>query len=191
MKLGTLSDRFTPVQGMLEDINNVLNAGEVPNLMRTEDSEEIGTALRPLLLAEGGTTPTKASLNAFFTSRVRANLHLVLAMSPVGEAFRRRLRMFPALVNCCTLDWFREWPVDALTSVAHHFYGVCSLPPLFVLMCSVNLSALGAVACCLWPALAAGRETLRMAATFSARFVDCRFSKHERLRIRSRRVYIT
>ena len=27
-------------------------------------------------------------------------------MSPVGDAFRSRCRMFPSLVNCCTIDWF-------------------------------------------------------------------------------------
>ena len=26
--------------------------------------------------------------------------------------------MFPALVNCCTIDWFKEWPAEALYSVA-------------------------------------------------------------------------
>lgn len=31
-------------------------------------------------------------------------------MSPLGEAFRTRLRMFPSIVNCCTIDWFMEWP---------------------------------------------------------------------------------
>jgi hypothetical protein len=39
-------------------------------------------------------------------------------MSPIGEAFRERLRMFPSLVNCCTIDWFRAWPDDALDAVA-------------------------------------------------------------------------
>ncbi len=28
--------------------------------------------------------------------------------------------MFPALVNCCTIDWFSEWPADALSSVARN-----------------------------------------------------------------------
>ena len=43
-------------------------------------------------------------------------------MSPVGEAFRRRLRMFPALVNCTTIDWFLAWPEEALRSTAdNHF----------------------------------------------------------------------
>lgn len=26
--------------------------------------------------------------------------------------------MYPALVNCCTIDWFSEWPAEALHSVA-------------------------------------------------------------------------
>lgn len=42
--------------------------------------------------------------------------------SPIGDAFRQRLRMFPSLVNCCTIDWFREWPMEALKSVASSFF---------------------------------------------------------------------
>ena len=29
--------------------------------------------------------------------------------------------MFPSLVNCCTLDWFTEWPAEALEKVATKF----------------------------------------------------------------------
>ena len=46
---------------------------------------------------------------------------LCFAFSPMGEIFRARLRQFPALVNNCTIDWFSEWPVDALRSVAMKF----------------------------------------------------------------------
>lgn len=46
----------------------------------------------------------------FFVSLCRANLHMVICMSPVGEDFRRRLRTFPSLVNCTTIDWFLPWP---------------------------------------------------------------------------------
>jgi dynein heavy chain len=39
-------------------------------------------------------------------------------MSPLGEVFRSRLLKFPSLVNCCTIDWFSNWPEEALISVA-------------------------------------------------------------------------
>ena len=42
-----------------------------------------------------------------FVERIRRNLHVVLAFSPIGDAFRNRLRMFPSLINCCTIDWFK------------------------------------------------------------------------------------
>jgi dynein heavy chain, axonemal len=50
-----------------------------------------------------GSTPDE--LWSLFIDRVRANLHVCLCMSPVGDAFRNRLRMYPAFVNCCTIDW--------------------------------------------------------------------------------------
>ena len=43
---------------------------------------------------------------------------MVLCLSPVGEAFRERCRMFPGLVNCTSINWFLEWPADALYEVA-------------------------------------------------------------------------
>ena len=52
-----------------------------------------------------------------YLSRVRKNIHLIIAMSPLGSAFTTRLRMFPSLVNCCTIDWFTEWPEEALLGV--------------------------------------------------------------------------
>ena len=53
--------------------------------------------------------------------RIRDNLHIVLSFSPVGEAFRSRLRNFPSLINCTTIDWFNAWPKSALKAVAEHF----------------------------------------------------------------------
>lgn len=58
------------------------------------------------------------AMGAYFLERVRNNLHVVLCMSPAGEPFRSRLRMFPSLVNCTSIDWFSAWPEDALAEVA-------------------------------------------------------------------------
>ena len=43
-------------------------------------------------------------------------------MSPIGDSFRNRIRTYPSLVNCCTIDWFGDsWPLDALQAVAIEF----------------------------------------------------------------------
>lgn len=65
---------------------------------------------------------TPLAMYAKFVERVRRHLHVVLAFSPIGDAFRTRLRMFPSLINCCTIDWFQAWPEDALELVAHKFF---------------------------------------------------------------------
>jgi dynein heavy chain len=44
-----------------------------------------------------------------------------LCFSPVGETFRQRARKFPGIINCTSIDWFLEWPKDALVSVALKF----------------------------------------------------------------------
>jgi dynein heavy chain len=55
---------------------------------------------------------------ALYRCCCRANLHVVLCLSAVGEAFRERCRLFPGLVNCTTIDWYTEWPADALYEAA-------------------------------------------------------------------------
>mmetsp|Transcript_22072 Transcript_22072/g.16472 ORF Transcript_22072/g.16472 Transcript_22072/m.16472 type:complete len:124 (-) Transcript_22072:571-942(-) len=53
--------------------------------------------------------------------KVRKNLHLALCFSPVGDAFRFRARKFPGIINCTSMDWFHEWPRNALIDVAQRF----------------------------------------------------------------------
>lgn len=54
-----------------------------------------------------------------YLNRVKANLHVVMAMSPLGDLFRQRLLKFPSLVNCCTIDQFTNWPAEALLNVGN------------------------------------------------------------------------
>ncbi|KFQ84601.1 Dynein heavy chain 7, axonemal, partial [Phoenicopterus ruber ruber] len=111
-------------EAFLEDINNLLNAGEVPNLFAVDEKQEICEQMRQVDRQRDRTKQTDGSpiaLFNMFVDRCRDQLHIVLAMSPIGDAFRNRLRKFPALVNCCTLDWFQTWPEDALEAVASRF----------------------------------------------------------------------
>ena len=101
---------------MLEDINNILNSGDVPNLYKTEDFEPL-FKVGKLLCMDKGLQVTKMNMFQAYLGQVRRNMHMIVAMSPLGEVFRARLRQFPSLVNCCTIDWFSEWPEEALLGV--------------------------------------------------------------------------
>jgi len=101
---------------MLEDINNILNSGDVTNLYQDKDMEDINTACKGDCIKKG-LIPTKMNIFSTYLGRVKKNIHLIIAMSPLSNMFQTRLRMFPSLVNCCTLDWFSEWPEEALLGV--------------------------------------------------------------------------
>ncbi|KAL6620932.1 hypothetical protein LY90DRAFT_662178 [Neocallimastix californiae] len=116
------SDSQVKEESFLEDINNLLNTGEVPNIFPADEKaaacEQVRnemTKINPKFSANQNT------LYNIFVSRCKENLHINLCMSPIGDAFRNRLRMFPSLVNCCTIDWFQTWPEDALDMVANKF----------------------------------------------------------------------
>lgn len=110
-------------ESFVEDINMILNTGDVPNLYASDEKAEILEKMMNTAREGSGkkmeTTPM--ALYNFFIERVRNNLHVVLTMSPIGDAFRNRLRMFPSLINCCTIDWYTAWPEDALEKVASMF----------------------------------------------------------------------
>lgn len=115
------SDTQIVTETFLEDINNILNSGEVPNLFENDEIEKIIGLVRPLTKA-AGKIDTREGIWQHFIHLVRENLHIVLCMSPIGAGFRTRCRMFPSLVNCCTIDWFNAWPEDALFSVAQRMF---------------------------------------------------------------------
>jgi dynein heavy chain, axonemal len=103
---------------IMEDVNNLLNQGEIPNLWNTEDREEIAKAMRH----EAEEMKVYENIiGTLFLSKVRTNLHLIVTMSPIGDAFRRRLRMFPSLISNCQIDWFEAWPQEALVQIAIKF----------------------------------------------------------------------
>ncbi|XP_030383339.1 dynein heavy chain 7, axonemal [Scaptodrosophila lebanonensis] len=119
---------FTDVQikdeSFLEDINNLLNSGEVPNLFTNEEKIEVVEKMAQIDKQRDKSVQTDGSpvaLFNFFVTTCKDQLHIVLAMSPIGEALRNRIRKFPSIVNCCTIDWFQSWPEDALLAVSTRF----------------------------------------------------------------------
>ncbi|KAK9406180.1 hypothetical protein NXF25_004954 [Crotalus adamanteus] len=117
-----ITDTQIKEEGFLEDVDSVLNTGEVPNLFAADEKQEVMEGVRAV--AQAGHKHEELSplaLFAFFVNRCKDNLHVVVAFSPIGDAFRNRLRQFPSLINCCTIDWFQPWPEDALERVAIKF----------------------------------------------------------------------
>ena len=111
-------------KSFVEDINNILNNGEIPSLYKAED---IVVNIEALKEANKENPEFKEiaddniKMKEKFASNARQALHMVLAMSPISDDFKRRLRMFPSLVNCCVIDWFLPWPQEALEDVAQCF----------------------------------------------------------------------
>ncbi|KAJ3192416.1 Dynein heavy chain 7, axonemal [Irineochytrium annulatum] len=115
-------------ESFIEDVANLLNSGDVPNLFPPDERQAIIEKCLPDAQEEGRMgdgSPT--ALYNYFIERVKSNLHIVLCMSPIGDAFRTRLRMFSSIVNCCTIDWFQAWPEDALQAVAKQFLSEITL----------------------------------------------------------------
>lgn len=108
-------------ESFLEDINNLLNSGEIPNLFPLDEKINICDELADRARSVGR-GQNRDEIYAYFVAQCRERMHIVLAFSPVGEQFRNRCRQFPSIINCCTIDWYNAWPPEALYSVAHRAY---------------------------------------------------------------------
>uniref|UniRef100_T1JML4 Dynein-1, subspecies f n=1 Tax=Strigamia maritima TaxID=126957 RepID=T1JML4_STRMM len=113
-------------EGFLELINNMLTSGMVPALFAEDEKENIFNNVRTEA-ATVGMGFTKESVWQFFVNKCGGNLHIVLAMSPVGDFLRNRCRNFPGLVNNTSIDWFMAWPEQALMAVASVMLTECPL----------------------------------------------------------------
>ena len=152
-----LSDTQIKSEVFLEDVNSILNSGEVPNLFAFDEREKILGDLRSVA-REKGLAEDRETVYQLFVSRVRDNLHIVFGTSPVGETFRMRCRMFPSLVNCSTIVWFNEWPAEALLSVSKRFLefvdlGSDEMRDKVASMCVEIHSSVGEVAKVFWAEL--------------------------------------
>ncbi|KAG7383179.1 hypothetical protein PHYPSEUDO_003966 [Phytophthora pseudosyringae] len=134
-----LNDSQLTSDVFLEDINTILNGGDIPKLFTTEELERIISDVRAVLErsisdtkpSQGGQCQsdtssevgdfTRKDCEDYFYMMVQNSLHFVICMNPVGEVFRARVRQFPALINCTTIDYFDEWPKRALEYVAEFY----------------------------------------------------------------------
>lgn len=77
------SDTQIKDESFVEDINNLLNSGEVPNMFPMDERLQVMEQVRPRASKLGLDTPLE--LWAFFVSECRNRLHTVLCFSPIGK----------------------------------------------------------------------------------------------------------
>ncbi|XP_063241593.1 dynein beta chain, ciliary-like [Bacillus rossius redtenbacheri] len=123
-----MTDAQVAEERFLVLINDLLSTGEIPDMFAEEEVDNIVTALRTEVKM-AGFVDNKENCWKFFIDRVRRQLKVVLCFSPVGPTLRIRSRQFPAVVSCSAIDWFHEWPQNALESVSARFLGEIEVLP--------------------------------------------------------------
>lgn len=137
-----MTDAQVPNEEFLVLINDMLASGEVPDLFPEDEVENIIAGKEGLFRVHflvdlkshqffipgvrnevkgAGIMDTRENCWKFFIDRVRRQLRIVLCFSPVGSTLRVRSRKFPAIINCTSVNWFHEWPQEALESVSKRF----------------------------------------------------------------------
>ncbi|WAR03796.1 DYHC-like protein [Mya arenaria] len=97
-------------------INDLLASGEIPDLFADDEYENIINGVRNEVKGLG-MEDSRDNCWSFFIDKVRRTLKVVLCFSPVEEP-------------PCVIDWFHEWPEEALISVSGRFLTEGSeLPP--------------------------------------------------------------
>ena len=66
-------------ESFLEDVNNILNSGDVPNIYAIDELDNIYTTMKPVV-QDMGLQATKTNLFSAYKKRIQANLHTVLTM---------------------------------------------------------------------------------------------------------------
>eukprot|EP00002_Diphylleia_rotans_P017833 TRINITY_DN345_c0_g1_i5.p1 TRINITY_DN345_c0_g1~~TRINITY_DN345_c0_g1_i5.p1 ORF type:complete len:2631 (-),score=563.81 TRINITY_DN345_c0_g1_i5:572-7306(-) len=108
-----LEDHQIVKSTLLEIMNSILSAGEVPGLYSAEELDNLLLPLRDLLKDQG----FRGTPFAFFVSRIKKYLHIVFGMDPTHPEFQVRTESNPALYTNCSLQWFDTWTDDGMKQV--------------------------------------------------------------------------
>ena len=130
------SDNEVVDETFLEDIQNMLNAGIVPNIYPPDElarvRDEMKMCYKQFCLKNGQPHSEQPDImTEWFYNRVKDHMHLSICMSPIGERFRDYTRNFPALINSTAIDWFMAWPEEALIEVAEKYIGRIDISEIY------------------------------------------------------------
>jgi dynein heavy chain 2 len=108
-----IEDFQITTDAILEIINSLLSAGEVPGMYTHEELEPLLGPLRETMREEG----TFRTPYEFFVSRVKKYLHVALLMDPGHPKFVYRCESNPALYAQCSVIWVGEWRTGTLSLI--------------------------------------------------------------------------
>lgn len=118
--MNLVSDSHLKLQFVLEDINNLLNTGEIPFLYESDERAQIIDQISRIAEKEKSKTEWNEEISSeqqyfnIFLDRVKNHLSTVLVMSPLGDDLKNCIWNFPSIISCTTIDYFKDWPSDAL-----------------------------------------------------------------------------
>lgn len=123
-----MTDAEVAKEQFLVVVNDLLASGDIHQLFPDDEIENLVNAVRNEV-KQLGILDSKENCWKYFIEKVRGFLKVVLCFSPVGNTLRIRARKFPSLANCTTIDWFHEWPQEALESVSVNFLSAIEVLP--------------------------------------------------------------
>ena len=103
----------------MERMNALLASGEIPGLFEADEYSQLIAQMKENY--KNSTMMDDDQLYKCFIQQVQRNLHVVFTMNPAGPDFSNRGASSPALYNRCVIDWFGDWPHEALWQVAKEF----------------------------------------------------------------------
>lgn len=95
-KVFIFNDTQVAEENFLEILNNMLSVGEVANLYKPDEFEEIKNAIEAAAV-KAKIIQTTEAMYEFFIGRAKTNLHIIICMSPIGNDFRYMNKM---IISC-------------------------------------------------------------------------------------------
>ncbi|KAI3384587.1 hypothetical protein SNEBB_000072 [Seison nebaliae] len=91
--------------GILEHINSLLSAGEIPGLYNNDELDSIIGQLRN----DASEDNFRGTMAQYFANRIQKNLHIVLILDYADSNFSYYCESNPALFKECNIIWLDNW----------------------------------------------------------------------------------
>lgn len=116
-----IKESYLKNEEYINDLNSLLTLGEIQNMYTVEEQQEVIESTR--IAAQQGNRSADvsvASVLQFFINRCKQNLHLMICLSS-NTKLAKYLRIYPALINVCIMEYFEPWPSLMYEKIAQFY----------------------------------------------------------------------